>query len=424
MKYCEFCGAALADGSSFCTNCGNSVTKRFLHCTYCGADLEEGSQFCTVCGNAVVPSRQEDSNFSMNSGVNLQSPNVIEESGNTRVVLDEENNNLNQASLNKQDTVQCVNPKSSKHLIIGLSLFAVLAVGTMTWLVLNRQENSNSDYSVEEQIEGGTEDNIETEDIVNEMTAEELNSELSNGNTADLKMFQLKGPVKQVCWDDSYFQLDHRSSGFFTPRLLAYRKNGEISAIYYESYSYDFERNSNRVVYSYARGGDDYSIDRDTQGRIINIIDYDGNSNLLMWNENGLLAKDSYDYHAEYDDNDQIIMLWSDNDVYRFEYTKFDDHGNWTERVSNLGEVETRSISYYGEQDNPSSLKVVVDAGNLLLYLGPDTTYKRLQDKNQKDIHLQSGEKYTYLGELDGFYLIDYNGHEVYVDGKYAHTDR
>lgn len=312
------------------------------------------------------------------------------------------------------------NKERGKHFLIGLGV--IIALFVIAWgLIGMLRSTDDSDYDDSVIVEEPA--SVDSEEEIPNQVVEESTPELSNRNTADLKMFQLKGSVKQVCWDDSYYQLDHRRCGFFSPRLLAYRKNGEISAIYYESYSYDFEHNSNRMVYSYARGGDDYSIDRDTQGRIINIIDYDGNSNLLMWNENGLLVKDYYDYHVEYDDNDQIIMLWSDNDVYRFEYTKFDDHGNWTERVSNLGEVETRSISYYGEPDNPSSLKVVVDAGNLPMYLGPGVTYKRLQDENQNEIHLQSGEKYTYLGELDGFYLIDYNGHEVYVDGKFAHMD-
>ena len=62
---CNVCGAEIADGSKFCTNCGAPVSEarasasakaaaeQALRCSQCGAELEPGQRFCTNCGAPV-----------------------------------------------------------------------------------------------------------------------------------------------------------------------------------------------------------------------------------------------------------------------------------------------------------------------------------------------------------------------------------
>lgn len=50
-SFCVNCGKALAQGGTFCPNCGyrvNTVPTAF--CTGCGAKLPDGAMFCTACG--------------------------------------------------------------------------------------------------------------------------------------------------------------------------------------------------------------------------------------------------------------------------------------------------------------------------------------------------------------------------------------
>lgn len=56
--FCDQCGAKLAEGASFCTECGTPVPQRSVPvapvCEHCGAKLVEGASFCTECGTPVV----------------------------------------------------------------------------------------------------------------------------------------------------------------------------------------------------------------------------------------------------------------------------------------------------------------------------------------------------------------------------------
>ena len=50
-SFCVNCGKALAQGVTFCPNCGHRVnTAPTAVCTGCGAKLPDGAAFCTACG--------------------------------------------------------------------------------------------------------------------------------------------------------------------------------------------------------------------------------------------------------------------------------------------------------------------------------------------------------------------------------------
>ena len=59
---CAACGAPIAEGNLFCTNCGTKVevapevapVEAKPTCANCGAELREGAAFCTQCGTKVA----------------------------------------------------------------------------------------------------------------------------------------------------------------------------------------------------------------------------------------------------------------------------------------------------------------------------------------------------------------------------------
>lgn len=46
---CEECGASIAGGEHFCSNCGSPV--KLETCPSCGSKIKAGDFFCTSCGN-------------------------------------------------------------------------------------------------------------------------------------------------------------------------------------------------------------------------------------------------------------------------------------------------------------------------------------------------------------------------------------
>ncbi|MCL2516056.1 MAG: zinc ribbon domain-containing protein [Microbacteriaceae bacterium] len=52
-RACDGCGARLAPGAKFCSECGTSVTQATA-CTSCGTELAPGVHFCAQCGTKVA----------------------------------------------------------------------------------------------------------------------------------------------------------------------------------------------------------------------------------------------------------------------------------------------------------------------------------------------------------------------------------
>jgi len=53
---CNFCGADVTAGDSFCQKCGKPVTasSNLIKCNSCGADVKLGDAFCQKCGKSVT----------------------------------------------------------------------------------------------------------------------------------------------------------------------------------------------------------------------------------------------------------------------------------------------------------------------------------------------------------------------------------
>ena len=52
VKVCKKCGAKVAIGDQFCTNCGTKFEEE-AKCSKCGAPIGEGDAFCMNCGNKI-----------------------------------------------------------------------------------------------------------------------------------------------------------------------------------------------------------------------------------------------------------------------------------------------------------------------------------------------------------------------------------
>lgn len=60
IEQCPSCGAEIAVGSSFCSNCGAKIVHEEIQsaartCPQCGAAVGESDLFCMVCGSKLDP---------------------------------------------------------------------------------------------------------------------------------------------------------------------------------------------------------------------------------------------------------------------------------------------------------------------------------------------------------------------------------
>lgn len=77
MIHCTQCGAELADGTKFCTSCGEKVQQQ-PGCPKCGAAMPAGTKFCTECGASMdaaapapqppAPAEEENQTVSLSKG--------------------------------------------------------------------------------------------------------------------------------------------------------------------------------------------------------------------------------------------------------------------------------------------------------------------------------------------------------------------
>ena len=119
-------------------------------------------------------------------------------------------------------------------------------------------------------------------------------------------------------------------------------------------------------------GGEEFvSCKYDSKGRLVTVgfweasfsdIKYDDQNRLVSYSAFGTMGIESeYYYTLEYgkDRNPVKVTIkevhpdYVEHDIntqtysYTYEYTAVDEHGNWTERKRNDGEVEKRTIKYY-----------------------------------------------------------------------------
>lgn len=73
----------------------------------------------------------------------------------------------------------------------------------------------------------------------------------------------------------------------------------------------------------------------------------------------------------------------------------------------------------YEEED----VYVVIDGSELRLRLEPSTSADTFKWGDGSNRHPKVGERFLYLGEDGDFYLIDFNGHALWVSKKFTHLE-
>ena len=78
MIHCTKCGAELADGTKFCTSCGEKVQQQ-PGCPKCGAAMPAGTKFCTECGAtmAAAPAAQTPASAEEEQTVSLSKGQTV-----------------------------------------------------------------------------------------------------------------------------------------------------------------------------------------------------------------------------------------------------------------------------------------------------------------------------------------------------------
>lgn len=67
--------------------------------------------------------------------------------------------------------------------------------------------------------------------------------------------------------------------------------------------------------------------------------------------------------------------------------------------------------------------QVVIDGTNLRMRYAPSPDAETFKWADGTNRHPEKGERYTYLGEENGFYKIDYKGHTLYVSKEHSHLE-
>ncbi len=215
--------------------------------------------------------------------------------------------------------------------------FAIITLTALLTGCSSNNTNNNSEKAEEK-------DSVQTEQIVEETAQPAVEEKQEMLITPDLMFCNLKGNVK---------------------KCTLYPSDPP-----YNSFTFDENGNITEISESYAKVT---NIKRDGKGRITCLSMMDGiNREYAIeyaYNADGTVAKRSCDalpdglaheFKYTYDDQGRVKKEkgWSDGPgeiEYRYEYTKVDEHGNWTERKRTLlmeGEeptvmTEERKIEYF-----------------------------------------------------------------------------
>ena len=130
--HCQNCGAELANGVKYCSECGSKVSGPVVSfCTECGARLPIDATVCEYCGSPVVPS--DTITWMENPGKDKKSAEVSRSSKQTMT-----------SSKAKKRTKGAQTRKAIRIVLFALTAFAILVIGgTIALKMLQRTADSS-----------------------------------------------------------------------------------------------------------------------------------------------------------------------------------------------------------------------------------------------------------------------------------------
>ena len=295
-KICKHCGASIADEANFCTECGIKYEEENTgrKCPYCGAILQDGANFCTECGQSIVESTDTE----------------------------QAQTNNGDTGINDTQEMPATGKPSTLKRVIGIGV--VTAVIVLCALYYGIFDGTKDDTDVQTPY-------VETP--TNETQSENNSTDTSEPKieyaSADLKLFGLKGHVKQCT-------LSGGSIGALqSPIVISFSKDGMLETV--------------------VSDGLPYTADYDTNGRIVELHDeYRNRSVRFTFDSSNRVQKEHgmswYITDLEYIYEGGTLKSSKEEtqdeqgkevSVYTYSFSDFDEQGNWT-----LCEVSNETTLY------------------------------------------------------------------------------
>ena len=108
------------------------------------------------------------------------------------------------------------------------------------------------------------------------------------------------------------------------------------------------------------------------------------------------------------------------NDLEAKAMFKLNDDKYGTDIESVVKEVKRASSKVGGNSGATSGKSVIVTGTGVRLRLGPSLQAEILSDFYGKSIHPKKGEYLEYIGEVDGWYHVRYNGDDVWISKDFS----
>ena len=376
-KICKHCGATIADEANFCTECGMKYEEENTgrKCPHCGAILQDGANFCTECGQSIVESTEAEQ---------------------------EQVNNESTKFGDTQEMPVTRKPSTLKR-IIGIGIVAaVIVLCTLYYGIFD-----------------GTKDATEAQTPYVEIPTDETQSE-NNGTdmpepqieyaSADLKLFGLKGHVKQCT-------LSGGSIGaLLSPIVIRFSKDGMFENI--------------------VSDGLPYTADYDADGRIVELHDeYRNRSVRFTFDSSNRVQKEHgmswyiTDLEYTYEGNTLKSSKEETQDeqgkevsVYTYSFSDFDEQGNWT-----LCEVSNETTLYKvinneGDYEETEKRKGSYQVTCQIIYYTPDEIsaleVERDGDKTEQIYRQKIGMIEAIAGNDDAVVMTQYALLDLDGDGN------
>lgn len=158
----------------------------------------------------------------------------------------------------------------------------------------------------------------------------------------------------------------------------------------------------------------------------IEFVDINGVSHSFVEGDYAGYREDGIGYYEDSDNN----MYWINAGGVKFFHPyetecDYDEYGNFycDEVDDDYDDIDVPQNADIGQPANVENRFVVIDGSELRLRLAPSTSSETFKWPDGSNRHPNVGDKYRYLGESGDFYMIDFNGNELWVSKQYTRVE-